>query len=319
MSHKICILTGPTASGKSQIALKIAEKTGAEIVSADSMLIYRGMDIGTEKPCAEIRTKIPHHLIDIRDPWEEYSVGNYIKDFEIVTNNLYEQEKPFIVVGGTALYLKAIMDGLFDGPPANWEYRNRLKTIAREQGTEYLYHMLETIDPKTASRLHSNDQRRIIRALEVFQQTGISISSYQTQFGNKNPKYHCIAVAIMHDRKELYRRIESRVDDMFSRGLVDEVKTLMSNPLGLSKQASQALGYKEVIDLLRGNYLLPDAVNAIKQGTRRFAKRQMTWFRSFSDIHWVTADSPENADSLAESILDYFALKNPALNKTFAC
>ncbi|MCF6152632.1 MAG: tRNA (adenosine(37)-N6)-dimethylallyltransferase MiaA [Candidatus Kuenenia stuttgartiensis] len=319
MSHTICILTGPTASGKSQIALKIAEKTGAEIVSADSMLIYRGMDIGTEKPCTEIRTKIPHHLIDIRDPWEEYSVGNYIKDFEIVTNNLYEQEKPFIVVGGTALYLKAIMDGLFEGPPANWEYRNQLKTIAKEQGTESLYHMLGTIDPKTASRLHSNDQRRIIRALEVFQQTGTSISSYQTQFGNKNPKYHCIVVAIVHDRKELYRRIESRVDDMFSRGLVDEVKTLMSNPLGLSKQASQALGYKEVLDLLKENYLLPDAVNAIKQGTRRFAKRQMTWFRSFSDIHWVTADSPENADSLAENILDYFALKNPALKKTFAC
>jgi tRNA dimethylallyltransferase len=123
----------------------------------------------------------------------------------------------------------------------------------------------------------------------------------------------------MHDRKELYRRIESRVDDMFSRGLIDEVKALISNPLGLSKQASQALGYNEVIDLLKGNYLLPDAVNAIKQGTRRLAKRQMTWFRSFSDIHWVTADSPENADSLAENILDYFALKNPALKKTLAC
>ncbi|MCF6149511.1 MAG: tRNA (adenosine(37)-N6)-dimethylallyltransferase MiaA [Candidatus Kuenenia sp.] len=305
MSHTICILTGPTASGKSEIAIKIAEQTGAVIVSADSMLIYRGMDIGTEKPSAEIRKKIPHYLIDIRDPWEEYSVGNYIKDFEEVTNSLYAQEKPFIVVGGTALYLKAIMEGLFNGPPANWEYRNQLKTIAKEQGTDYLYNMLEAIDPKTAHRLHSHDQRRIIRALEVFKQTGTTISSYQTQFGSKNPKYNCIVVAIAHDRNELYKRIESRVDSMFLRGLVDEVQTLINNPLGLSKQASQALGYKEVIDYLDGNHSLSEAISAIKQGTRRFAKRQMTWFRSFTDIHWIAPDSFDDKDVI-ENILDYF-------------
>ncbi|MBM4055190.1 MAG: tRNA (adenosine(37)-N6)-dimethylallyltransferase MiaA [Planctomycetes bacterium] len=318
MPHTICILTGPTASGKSEIAVKIAEKTGAAIVSADSMLIYRGMDIGTEKPSREVRNKIPHYLIDIRDPWEEYSVGNYIKDFEDVTNNLYAQEKPFIVVGGTALYLKAIMEGLFNGPPANWEYRNHLKKVVREQGAGSLYAMLEAIDPKTANRLHTNDQRRIIRALEVFKQTGIAISSYQTQFGNKNPNYNCIIAAIAHDRKELYKRIETRVDSMFSRGLIDEVQTLMLNPLGLSKQASQALGYKEVIDYLEGNYSLQEVIDAIKQGTRRFAKRQMTWFRSFSDVYWITADAFDDKDAFAENILDYFAQKKPFIEKTLS-
>ncbi|MCF6153814.1 MAG: tRNA (adenosine(37)-N6)-dimethylallyltransferase MiaA [Candidatus Brocadia sp.] len=306
MPLPIWILTGPTASGKTDIGLKIAENIDAEIVSADSMLVYRGMDIGTEKPSLAVRDKIPHHLIDIIEPWEEYSVGQYVKDFEVVTQRLYQQGKQFIVVGGTALYLKAIMDGLFEGPPADWEYRNSLKAVAMEKGPNYLHKMLADIDPETASKLHFNDQKRIIRALEVFKKTGQRISSFQTQFGHKNPKYDCIMVAIEYNRDILYKRIETRVDRMFERGLVNEVRTLLNNPLGLSKQASQALGYKEIIDFFNGKHTLSEVSDEIKQRTRRFAKRQMTWFRSFPNIHWINARTENDIVGLSEQFLTWY-------------
>jgi tRNA dimethylallyltransferase len=306
MPLPVWVLTGPTACGKTDIAIKISESIGAEIISADSMLVYRGMDIGTEKPPAVIRNKIPHHLIDIVDPWEEYSVGQYVKDFDTVIHNISQRGKPFIVVGGTALYLKAITDGLFEGPPADWEYRNYLKSIAGERGSGYLHKMLADVDPKTAGNLHCNDQKRIIRALEVFKKTGMPISSFQTQFGRKNPKYDCIVVAVEYDRDILYKRIEARVDRMFQRGLIDEVHTLLKNPSGLSKQASQALGYKEIIDFFNGKYTLSEVIGVIKMQTRRFAKRQMTWFRSFPNIRWVSACAKDDTTRLSEVVLEVF-------------
>ncbi|MBU6391365.1 MAG: tRNA (adenosine(37)-N6)-dimethylallyltransferase MiaA [Planctomycetota bacterium] len=305
MTLPVWILTGPTACGKTDIAIKIAEKSDAEIISADSMLVYRGMDIGTEKPSLAIRSKIPHHLIDIVDPWEEYSVGRYVKDFEAIANTLYQRGKPFIVVGGTALYLKAIMDGLFEGPDADWEYRDYLKSISVERGPNALYKMLTDIDPETASKLHFNDQKRVIRALEVIKKAGRGISSFQTQFGHKNPKYNCTIVAIEYDRNILYNRIETRVDRMLARGLIDEVRTLLNNPLGLSKQASQALGYKEIIDFFNEKYTLFEATDIIKRRTRRFAKRQMTWFRSFSNIHWIYAHPEDEVTRISKKVLDW--------------
>jgi tRNA dimethylallyltransferase len=307
MALPIYILTGPTACGKTDIVIKIAEHAKIEIVSADSMLVYRGMDIGTEKPSRDIRDRIPHHLIDIVEPWEEYNVGRYIKDFDSTVCKLNEQGKPFIVVGGTALYLKAIMDGLFEGPSADWEYRRYLKSVAIEKGPEYLHNMLADIDPETADKLHVNDQKRIIRALEVFKKTGCRMSSFQTQFGHKNPRYDCIVVAIDYDRNVLYGRIEERVDSMFQRGLVDEVHVLLDKPQKLSKQASQALGYKEVIDFFNGKCTLLEAIEAIKKRTRRFAKRQMTWFRSFSDVLWICADVNGDTKMLSEKVFQYFA------------
>lgn len=307
MAFPICILTGPTACGKTDIAIKIAEHAKIEIVSADSMLVYRGMDIGTEKPSRDIRDIIPHHLIDIVEPWEEYNVGRYIKDFDSTVCKLNEQGKPFIVVGGTALYLKAIMDGLFEGPSADWEYRKYLRSVATEKGPEYLHNMLTDIDPETADKLHVNDQQRIIRALEVFKKTGCRMSSFQTQFGHKNPKYDCMIVAIDYDRNVLYGRIEERVDRMFQRGLVDEVHVLLDKPQKLSKQASQALGYKEVIDFFNGKCTLLEVIEAIKKRTRRFAKRQMTWFRSFSDVLWICADVNDDTKMLSEKVFQYFA------------
>lgn len=311
MPLPIWILTGPTASGKTDIGVEIAKNISAEIISADSMLVYRAMDIGTEKPSRAVRSTIPHHLIDIVEPWEEYSVGQYVKDFDAVTQSLYQQGKQFIVVGGTALYLKSILDGLFEGPPADWEYRNYLKAIALEKGSGYLHAMLGEIDTETATKVHFNDQRRIIRALEVFKTTGQCISSFQTQFGHKNPNYHCTLVAIEYDRDILYKRIEARVDRMFTRGLIEEVSTLLRNPSGLSRQASQALGYKEIIDYFNGKYTLSEVSCEIKQRTRRFAKRQMTWFRSFSNIHWIHASADIDTTRLSEEVITCFAQNKP--------
>ncbi|UJS18583.1 MAG: tRNA (adenosine(37)-N6)-dimethylallyltransferase MiaA [Candidatus Jettenia sp.] len=309
MAIPIWILTGPTASGKTDVALKIAESIGAEIVSADSMLVYRGMDIGTEKPSRTARNTIPHHLIDIVEPWEEYSVGQYVKDLEGVISKLYQQSKPFMIVGGTALYLKAIVDGLFEGPPADWEYRNYLRSVAEEKGSDYLHKILIEVDPEIATKLHSNDQKRVIRALEVYKTTGQRISSFQTQFGHKNPKYDCLIVALEHDRDILYKRIEARIDRMLLRGLIDEVRILLHNPSGLSKQASQALGYKEIINYLSGKYTLYEAIEVMKKRTRWFAKRQMTWFRSFSDIHWVHVSTDNDIIRLSERVLEQFTGK----------
>lgn len=306
MAIPIWILTGPTASGKTDIALKIAESIDAEIVSADSMLVYRGMDIGTEKPSRTVRNIIPHHLIDIVEPWEEYSVGQYVKDFEEVVHKLYQQSKPCIVVGGTALYLKAIVEGLFEGPPADWEYRNYLRSIAEEKGSDYLHKILTEVDPEIANKLHSHDQKRVIRALEVYNTTGQRISSFQTQFGHKNPKYDCRIVVLEHDRDILYKRIEARVDRMLLHGLIDEVRTLLHNPLGLSKQASQALGYKEIIDYLSEKYTLYEVTEVMKKRTRWFAKRQMTWFRSFSDVYWIHASPDNDIVHLSERVLAQF-------------
>lgn len=314
MAIPIWILTGPTASGKTDIAIKIARDINAEIVSADSMLVYRGMDIGTEKPSFLIRNEIPHHLIDIVEPWDEYSVGRYVKDFKTIVKNLYQRNKPFLVVGGTALYIKAIMDGLFEGPAADWNYRSYLHSIANERGTAYLHELLAVSDPETAEKLHYNDRRRIIRALEVIKKTGKRISSFQTQFGHKNPNYRCTTVAIEYDRDVLYKRIDARVDRMIERGLLSEVQRLVKHPKGLSRQASQALGYKEVIDFLHGNYSFTEVVDEIKRKTRRFAKRQMTWLRKFQDIYTIHVYPDTDTVELSRRILSLFTVNTPELS-----
>ncbi|MGR3311311.1 MAG: tRNA (adenosine(37)-N6)-dimethylallyltransferase MiaA, partial [Candidatus Brocadiales bacterium] len=311
MSIPLWILTGQTASGKSEVALEIVSELNAEIVSADSMQVYRGMDIGTAKPSIEVRRQIPHHLIDILDPWESYSAGRYVKDAERVINALVKRGKRCLVVGGTALYIKGLVEGIFTGPQADWGLRKELEGLSNEKGTEYLYNILKDVDPQAASRLHPNNLRRIIRALEVYEKTGKGISAFQRQWAklrtpnSATPSCHVdmtwcrhgmelqttkgyipTIVAIRRTKEDLHTRIEQRVDRMFELGLVDEVRTLLKNPNGLSKQARQALGYKEVIEHLAGNSTLSDCKALIKKRTRLFAKHQMTWFKSFPDIHW---------------------------------
>lgn len=309
------ILTGPTAVGKSSVAIQIARQAGAELVSADSMQIYRGMDIGTAKPSPETRREIPHHLIDILDPWEAYSVGRYVQDAEEIVLGLESEGKGSLVVGGTALYIKALTEGLFKGPGADWGIREELEGVAREKGVHYLHGVLAEVDPTSAQQIQKGDLRRVVRALEVYQKTGHPISSWQQEWGGhysskvqgfKGSSVPATLMVILSlDRRELYQRIEERVERMFQEGLVEEVRRLMAHPLGLGRQAREALGYAEVTEYLEGKTTLSEAKELIKRNTRRFAKRQMTWFRSFTGAVWleIKEEGPEEAAKRAMEIL----------------
>ena len=308
MSIPLWILTGQTASGKSEVAPDIASELNAEIVSADSMQVYRGMDIGTAKPSIEVRRQTPHHLIDILDPWESYSAGRYVKDAERVIHEIVKKGKRCLVVGGTALYIKSLIAGIFTGPQADWNLRRELEKLSEEKGTAYLYNMLKEVDPEAASRLHPNNLRRITRALEVYEKTGKGISTFQSQWTElrTDKGYIPTIVAIRRTKEDLHNRMEQRVERMFELGLLNEVRSLLENPNGLSREARQALGYKEVIEHLTGKSTLSECKELIKKRTRLFAKRQMTWFRSFPDAHWVDVEEKDSIKSLREKVKKVF-------------
>ena len=299
----ITILTGPTACDKTEVGFTVAQKINGEIISADSMLFYRGMDIGTAKPPPGMRALVPHHFIDIIDPWESYSVGKYVDGVETLINDTGSKKRKFLVVGGSPLYIKGLVDGIFNGPEADWNIRKELEEIAEKKGNLYVHGVLQQIDPVKAGELHPNDLRRIIRAIEVYRITGEPVSVLQEQYKLARKNYRFKVMCITRERKDIYRRINERVDTMFEKGLVDEVRSLVDNPEGLSKEARQALGYKEVIQYLDGGLTLDDAKEMVKLNTRRFAKRQMTWFRSFPDVQWLEAEEHEEPKSISEEII----------------
>lgn len=274
------ILTGPTASGKSGLALAYAEHHNAEIISMDSMALYRTMDIGTAKPTLSERQRVPHHLIDCLDPWEKASVGWWLTEASRATKDILQRGKHPIIVGGTPLYLKALLCGLFKGP----EIDPQLRTDLEQQTADVLYERLQPVDPKAAARIHPNDHRRLVRALEVYLQTGKPLTDWQQQF-NAAPRVRpSPVICIELPRDELYRRIDARVDAMMQRGWLDEVKRLLELPQALSKEAAQAAGYRELAEHLKGNYTLEEAVTATKTRSRQLAKRQLTWFRHFPGL-----------------------------------
>jgi tRNA dimethylallyltransferase len=276
------ILTGPTGSGKSRLALDLAERLGAEIVSMDSMALYRHMDIGTAKPTADERRRVTHHLIDILDPWESASVAWWLKQAVACCRDIVRRGKRPLFVGGTPLYLKALLHGLFDGPPADETIRRRLSEEAAVQGSESLHARLAAVDPVSAARLHVNDVRRVIRALEVWELTGRPISAWQTQWdGAKHPHDDPPSRCLWLDlpRAELYARINARVERMIAEGLVEEVRALRRLEHPPSREAAQALGYKEMFDHLDGRADLEETIRRIQTRSRQFAKRQITWFR----------------------------------------
>ncbi len=273
------ILTGPTGSGRSALAVTLAERLGAEIVSMDSMALYRGMDIGTAKPDAEQRRRVPHHLIDVLDPWESASVAWWLERAAECCRDIEGRGRRVLFVGGTPLYLKALLAGLFDGPPAHPEVRERLAREAEEFGRTALHDRLARVDPESARRLHPNDLRRVIRALEVWELTGRPMSGWQEQWASAatGPEDRCLWLD--RPREELYRRIDARVERMVADGLADEARALRHLPRPLSREASQALGYKEMFDYLDGQTDLAESVRRIQTRSRNFAKRQLTWFR----------------------------------------
>jgi tRNA dimethylallyltransferase len=274
------VLTGPTGSGKSRLALDLAERLDAEIVSMDSMALYRRMDIGTAKPTADDRRRVPHHLLDILDPWESASVAWWLERAAACCRDITGRGKRPLFVGGTPLYLKALLHGLFDGPPADEAIRRRLSDEAAA-GVGSLHARLAAVDPVSAARLHPNDVRRVIRALEVWELTGRPISAWQTQWGKREDddnNSRCLCLDL--PREELYARIDARVERMIADGLVEEVRALRRLEQPLSREAGQALGYKEMFDHLDGRASLEETIRRIQTRSRNFAKRQMSWFRS---------------------------------------
>ena len=303
MSVTLQILTGPTACDKTEAGFTVAQKINGEIISADSMLFYRGMDIGTAKPPRGMRELVPHHFIDIIDPWESYSVGKYVDDVESLIDDAGSNKRKFLIVGGSPLYIKGLVNGIFNGPEADWDIRRELEELAEEKGNQHVHGILQRIDPVKAGELHPNNLRRIIRAIEVYRITGEPVSVLQEQYKLARKSYQFKIMCIARERVDIYRRINERVETMFDKGLVGEVQSLLDNPDGLSKQARQALGYKEVIQYLDGGLTLDDAKDMVKLNTRRFAKRQMTWFRGFPDVQWLEADEHEGPESISKEII----------------
>lgn len=296
-------LTGATAVGKTSVSLELARRLNAEIVGLDSMTIYRGMDIGTAKPERSQREQVPHHLIDIADPCDSFSVSQY-RDLALATiREIRSRGKEVLFVGGSALYLKALLRGLADGPPADLEFRQAMETELAGLENSQLHQRLALLDPLTAHRLHVNDRRRIIRALEVHRATGQPISHSQMEFEEATPAGQCRVFCLRRPRGELHQRIEQRVQQMFDGGLVEEVTGLLARWGELGPTARQAVGYCEVIALLRGEMTAEQCRERVLIRTRRFARHQETWFRGLEECRILDFSGPEAPQRLAEQIL----------------
>tara|TARA_R110002111_G_scaffold254461_1_gene320091 strand:+ start:12204 stop:13148 length:945 start_codon:yes stop_codon:yes gene_type:complete len=298
-------LAGPTACGKTELSLLLAEHLNAEILAMDSMSLYRGMDIGTAKASPAERARVPHHLIDLIDPHEKFSVADYFTAAEECCRQIIDRGRTPLFVGGTGLYLRTILRGVFNGPSADWEYRRELEAIAETEGNEALHNRLAAVDPVWAEKLHPNDVRRVARALEVFHVSGVPLSAQHAE-GILTPE-ECPAHVywLLPDRGWLYERINLRVDQMLAEGLMDEVKQLLAAEPPMSRTARQALGYKELIDFLEGVYSYERAVELLKQQTRRFAKRQHTFFRNIKECREIDVHPEDQPADLLKKILEF--------------
>lgn len=301
----LIVVAGPTASGKTGLAIDIANYVGGEIVSADSMQIYKYMNIGSAKPTQKERAKAVHHMIDFLEPDAEFSVADYTEMAHKVIADIYERKKIPIMAGGTGLYINSVVnDVTFGDMDTDYELRESLRKTAEEKGSEYLLHMLSEFDEVSAKRLHPNNLRRIIRAIEFYKITGKPISEHQEETKKTQSRYNPLMLCVNWDREELYDRINRRVDMMMDEGLLDEVKRLMDMGYTKDLNSMQGIGYKEVMDYFDGKASLEETVEIIKQSSRRYAKRQLTWFRRDERIHYVSSENPfEEAKLLIDDFL----------------
>jgi len=306
MRNRDFLILGCTASGKGKLAFEMARRLGGEILSIDSMKVYRRMNIGTAKPGPDRLEAICHHLIDVVEPYEEFSMGKYLELADQAIQNIHLRQRPIIAVGGTAMYIRGLIEGIFDGPPADPVLRENLQNQAAKKGLSSLYARLQTADPAASEKIHPNDAKRIIRALEVYEITGRPISSFQVQFGSRKYRNEWTMIGIRREKTQANHRINLRVKKMIELGLVEEVRSLLESPKGLSPQASQAVGYAEILDYFNSKCSLDDAIERIKINSRHLAKNQRTWFRQFADVHWFDVDSQETAENLTDRVLDYF-------------
>lgn len=300
---KLIVICGPTASGKSALALRLAHELDAEIINADSMQVYRGMDIGTAKPSSEERKEIRHQLLDIADPDQLFSAADFTAAADAAIRDITGRGKRVIVAGGTGLYIRALLKGLVDSPSGAGAIRQTLQEEARELGNEAMLEKLRLVDPELAERIHPQNLVRIIRALEVYRLTGVTLSRYQQEHGFAEQRYQSLQIGIRVERKELYERIEARVDRMLEQGLLEEVRGLLAKGYGPETKAMRAIGYKETVACLTGAYSLEEAARLIKRDTRRYAKRQLTWFNTDPAIIWL--EYPEKFDTILHYAIEF--------------
>jgi len=312
-------LTGPTAAGKTKVGIELAQRLQAEIVSLDSMALYQGLDIGTAKPTAEDRSRVPHHLLDLVPPTEEFSLSEYIDAAHAAIADIQSRGRQVLFVGGTPLYLKSLLRGVYQGPPGDWDFRRQIEEELRLLPLEALHQRLQVIDPLLAAKLHPNDKRRIIRGLEVFKLTGQRLSHLQTQFDEGRPAAEAKVFVLSWPREELHRRIDARVEQMFAAGLAQEVRDLVARYGSLSRTAQQAVGYREVIEFLQNGELISTSpplpptpspalplaacLARVKARTRQFARRQETWFRALSECTPVPLYEGMSPGQIADTIL----------------
>lgn len=305
MKRQIAVIAGPTAVGKTKFAIEAAKALNGEVISSDSMQLYKYMDIGSAKPTAEELSQVKHHLVDEIDPREKFSVAAYQKLAKQAIEQVFDAGRMPIVSGGTGLYVNSLIyDMDFSAPPADNGYRQGLEQLAQEKGNEYLYKMLEEKDPEAAGRIHFNNVKKVIRALEVVEQSGSGIKAFEQSFV-KTKDYDYILIGLCRDREELYDRINLRVDMLMDMGLVDEVKKLMDMGLTEENISMKGIGYKEIIGSLNDEYDMEHAVYLIKRNTRHYAKRQMTWFRRYDDIRWLNISDYANDDEAIKEMLQW--------------
>jgi len=296
---KLIVISGPTGIGKTAVAIAVAETFGGEIIGADSMQIYRYMDIGTAKPTAEEQTRVTHHMIDVTNPDENFDAARYARMARACVHKLAQNNILPIIAGGTGLYIKALLYGLSSEAIADKVVRNRLKNEATTKGSRFLHKRLASRDPSAAKRIHPNDTFRIIRALEVYEITGRQMSSIQTAHRFGDHLFDALKIGLCMDREALYTQIDRRVEDMIATGLVDEVKGLLGRGFDPEIKAMQSIGYRHITSFLQGKLSREEAIRTMKRDTRRYAKRQMTWFKRVPDIIWV---APDNQDRIFKKI-----------------
>ncbi|HIS59182.1 MAG TPA: tRNA (adenosine(37)-N6)-dimethylallyltransferase MiaA [Candidatus Faecousia faecipullorum] len=307
MNPIICI-AGPTASGKTALAVALAQELGGEVVSCDSMQVYRRMDIGTAKPTVEEMHGIPHHMLDVAEPDEDFSVSRYCRMASPIVDDIVSRGKVAIIAGGTGLYMDSLIRGNAFAPFPSTGVREKLEAQADAEGMEKIHAWLTSVDPEAAGRLHLSDRKRIIRALEVYLETGETITEHNRRTQAIPPKYSPLWLGLdFADRAQLYHRIDRRVDIMLDMGLIDEIKGLLHSGIPEKCTAMQAIGYKEFVDALQGRGTIAQAADQVRQSSRRYAKRQLTWFRRNQAIHWLTrGEGREEIITQARQVLREF-------------
>jgi tRNA dimethylallyltransferase len=310
----IIVITGPTATGKTALGIALAQKIGGEIVSADSMQVYKLMDIGTAKPNEDEMAGVPHHMVNIAAPFESYSVSRYVRDAALCVDGILGRGKVPIIVGGTGLYIESLISGREFAVMGDESIRCALSARYDSHGGETLLNELRDVDKRSANRLHSNDKRRIIRALEIFMLTGKTISEHDEITRKTPPRYNACVIALSFtDRQDLYDRINRRVDIMLEKGLLDEVKMLINMGLTREHSAMQAIGYKELAGVVLDNESLETAVESIKMESRRYAKRQLSWFRRDKGVRWIMWEKEPDFDNGLQISTEY--LENVGYNR----